>query len=144
MIGTVLGVLIVAAAAVVVGTVRRPADLPPDSPEGLVQRYLRAVADGDLMAIRDTYTPELRRRCEREHAGRRPFFPDARPSFEADLLSTREVDEETAEVRVRITEFSGEPPFGDGYDHTEVFVVDGGTGSWRLADASWPYYVCTS
>lgn len=129
--------------AIVVASIREPPDLPPGSPEAAVQSYLRAVTEGDARAIRDTYTPELRDRCELEEARRRPPFSEDRLTFEADLLGTRQVDDETVEVRVRITEFYGEPPFGGGgYDHREVFFVERVDGAWRIADMFWPYDVC--
>lgn len=136
----VLGVALV---AILVASAREPSDLPAGSPEAVVQRYLRAVADGDPRSIRDTYAPELRDRCEREEVRRRPPFSEERLTFEADLLGTRQVDDETVEVRVRITEFHGEPPFGGGgYDHREVFIVERVDGTWGIADMFWPYDVC--
>jgi hypothetical protein len=136
-------VVVIAIAAVVISTVRQPAAVPSASPERVVQRYLQAVADGDLAAIRDTYTPALRQRCTASETTMRPVFPDDSMSFEAHLISTREVEQDTVEVRVRITEYSGDPPFGGGgYDHTEVFVVEATNDGWGLAQAVWPYSVC--
>ncbi len=136
-------VLAVALVAIVVASTREPPELPAGSPEAVVQQYLRAVADGDPRAIRDSYTPQLRERCEREEARRRPLFSDERLTFEADLLGTRVVDDQTVEVQVRITELYGEPPFGGGgYDHREVFVVERFDGAWGIADMYWPYDVC--
>jgi hypothetical protein len=136
-------VVVIAIAAVVVSSIRQPADVPADSPEGLVQRYLQAVADDDPAAILETYTPALRARCNASEPAYTPAFSDDARSFEADLISMREVDRDTVEVRVRITEYSGDPPFGGGgYDHTEVFVVEVTNGGWGLAQAVWPYSVC--
>jgi hypothetical protein len=135
--------MIIAIAAVIVSSTRQPARVPAGSPEGLVQRYLQAVADDDPAAIRTTYTPALRERCNASEPAYGPVFSDDSRSFEADLISTREVDRDTVEVRVRITEFSGDPPFGGGgYDHTEVFVVEAINGGWGLTQAAWPYNVC--
>ncbi|MFN2556819.1 MAG: hypothetical protein ABR592_08085 [Nitriliruptorales bacterium] len=141
--GTVALVLVVSIVAIVVATVREPPALPPGSPEAVVQRYLRAVAEGDSASLRDTYTPQLRERCEREEPRRRPPFSEERLTFEADLLGTRQIDDETVEVRVRITEFYGEPPLGGGgYDHREVFVVERVDATWGIAEMFWPYDVC--
>ncbi len=143
MTGTIALVLAVALVAIVVASVREPPTLPPGSPEAVVQRYLRAVADGNATSLRDTYTPELRERCEREEARRRPQLSEDRLTFEADHLGTRQVDDKTVEVRVRITEFYGEPPFGGGgYDHREVFLVERMNGTWGISDMFWPYDVC--
>jgi hypothetical protein len=136
-------VVVIAIAAVVISTGRQPADVSAGSPEALVQRYLQAVADDDPTAIRDTYTPDLRQRCDASEPAFAPAFPDDPMSFEADLISTREVGDDTVEVRVRITEYSGDSPFGGGgYDHTEVFVAETTSGGWGLAQAVWPYNVC--
>lgn len=117
--------------------------MPAGSPEAAVQRYLRAVADEDATSLRDSYTPEVRERCEREERRRRSRFTEERQPFEADLLETRAVDADAVEVRVRITEFAGEPPFGaGGYVHSEVFVVERVDGAWLIAEAFWPYDVC--
>lgn len=142
LIGTVVIVVLVAVAAVVVTSLREPTALPAGSPEAAVQRYLQAVADGDRDAALGAYTPRLGERCEGEPM-HRPPFPDERVSFDADLLDTREVDGDTVEVRVRITEYSGEPPFsGGGYDHTEVFRLRRVDGAWGIDEVHWPYHLC--
>lgn len=139
---TVVSVIAVAVLAVVVTTVREPARYPADSPEGVVQRYLEAVVDDDLEAAMQLYTDEVRDRCEDRGPGRvPPRFEDR--SFDADLVGTREVDDDTVDVSVRIREFSGEPPFsGGGYDHEEIYRVQRVDGTWRIEDAGWPYYGC--
>lgn len=142
LLATVATVAVVAVLAIALAGARQPADLPPGSPEAAVQAYLRAVADRDRAAIRDSLTEELSEDCERENGERLPFAGEE-PAFEADLLETREVDDDTVEVRVRITELSGEPPFGGGgYDHTQVFVLERPDGRWGIAEAGWPYDLC--
>lgn len=143
LIATVVGVVLVAVVAVVVTSTREPPSLPESSPEAAVQRYLQAVADGDREAVEASYTPELRERCEAQEPGHRPPFPDDDRSFDADLVDTHEVDDDTVDVRIRLTEYAGEPPFGGGgYDHTETFRVEQVDGTWGVAHASWPYYLC--
>ncbi|MBW3560883.1 MAG: hypothetical protein KY437_00130 [Actinobacteria bacterium] len=139
---TVVSVIAVAVLAVVITTVREPESYPADSPEGVVQRYLQAVADGDLEAAAQLHTEEFRDRCEDHGPGRvPPRFEDR--SFDADLVDTREVDDDTIDVSVRITEFSGDPPFGGGgYDHEEIYRVQRVDGSWLIVDSGWPYYGC--
>lgn len=129
--------VLLAAAAVVVSGARRPADLVANSPEGVVQRYLHAISDADRAAMQDTFAPTMRERC----AEPSPLPQDRRP-LEADLVATRVVDDDTVDVEVRITEFSGGPPFGATYDYTEVFVTERTDGTWLIADAPWPYLEC--
>lgn len=143
LIATVAAVVLVAVVAVVVTSMREPPALPESSPEAAVQRYLQAIADGDREAVEDSYTPQLRERCEAREPGHRPPFPDHRTSFDADLVDTHEIDDDTVDVRVRLTEYSGEPPFGGGgYDHTETFRVQRVDRTWGIAEAPWPYYLC--
>lgn len=119
---------------------RQPADVPADSPEGVVQRYLRAVADDNRREISATYAPALRQRCDSDDSGFTPQFPNEGMSFEADLVAVREAVQGTVEVQVRITELSGSPPFGGiDYDHTEVFVVERSGEGWGLAETAWPH-----
>lgn len=135
--------VLIAVGAVIVSSVRQPAEVRAGTPEALVQRYLQAVADGDRAAIRGTYTPELQRRCNASEPAYTPSVPDNSTSFEADLVSTQRIDPDTVEVRVRVSEYSGDPPFGGGgYTHTEVFVVEATDRGWGLAQAVWPYNVC--
>lgn len=135
--------LVVAVAATIVSAVRAPADLEAGSPEAVVQRYLRAIADADRDTLRDLLSPALRERCEREFHGEWPRSAGDAPVFEADLVGIDERSAGAVEVTVRITEFSGEPPFGgSGYDHTEVVVLERLGESWAVTEPTWPYYVC--
>ncbi len=143
MIATLVGVVLVAVIAVVVTSVREPPTQPEGSPEATVQRFLQAVAEGDREVVLETYSSDLRRRCEEREPGHRPPFPRERRSFDADLSKVRDLDGDLVEVEVRITEFSGEPPFGGGgYDHTEVFRLERVDGTWAITEAFWPYYLC--
>ena len=62
--GAVLALLIVA--SVVVSLVRGEAEFDPDSPEAVVQRYLRALDSGDFDAALALWSPELAERCSGE------------------------------------------------------------------------------
>lgn len=141
MVATVVAVVVVAVAAVVVASVREPAELPESSPGAVVQRYLRAVADGDRDAAEATFTAALAEGC-RVVTSQRPMFPPGAPSsFEARLAGTRQLGDDTVEVRVELVESAG-GPFGGGYERTEVFVVERTGDGWGLAEVSWPHYVC--
>lgn len=135
----VAGVLAVAA-LVLSEAGQRPADLDASSPEGVVQRYLTAVAEGDDDALRETLHSERLRECRDGEPG---LDLDHRsPDFTAELRDV-ERDDDEAEVTVRITEHHGEPPFDSGgYDHTEVFELGRDDGAWRVTGESWPYLGC--
>ncbi len=111
------------------------------TPEGTVQRYLRAVIDRDASAARGYLSADLIDRCDEQRlrdAYRRPSDRDVR----ATLRGTAVVDDVT-EVRTRITEFRGSPPFGgDDYSHDELFALRQESGEWRIVDPPWPLHFC--
>ncbi len=111
------------------------------TPEGTVQRYLRAVIDGDASAARGYLSADLIDRCDEQRlrdAYRRSSDRDLR----ATLRGTTVVDDLT-EVRIRITEFRGNPPFGgDDYSHDESFALRQEGEEWRIVLPPWPLYSC--
>ena len=111
------------------------------TPEGTVQRYLRAVIDRDASAARGYLSADLIDRCDEQRlrdAYRRSSDRDLR----ATLRGTTEVGDVT-EVRIRITEFRGNPPFGsDDYSHDEFFALRQEGGEWRIVEPPWPLYSC--
>lgn len=127
--------------AAVVASTRGTAELDASSPEGVVQAYLRAIADEDTDAAFGYLDEELASRCDKQELRNvRPVGDDG--SFRAELIEADTGDRE-ATVEVRITEFTGEPPFGGpGYDHDERYELARADGSWRITSFSWPYYPC--
>jgi hypothetical protein len=110
-----------------------------DTPEGTVQRYLRAVLDRDAEAALGYWSPELQERCEQTEMTSQ--FRQAR-DFRASLRGTREVGDFT-EVDVRITERWGNDPFGGGsYTHQQLITLQEINGEWRITEPAWPIYWC--
>ena len=111
------------------------------TPEATVQGYLRAVIDRDASAAQGYLSAELLERCDEQRlrvAYRRPSDRDLRVT----LRGTTKVGDVT-EVRVRITEFRGGPPFGgDDYSHDQFFALQQEGGEWRIVDPPWPLYSC--
>ena len=141
-----VGVAAVVAAAIALSVVAIVAggdepEFAAGTPEGTVQSYLRAVIDGDASAARGYLSADLNDRCDEARlrdAYRRPSDRDVRVT----LRGTREVGDVT-EVRVRITEFRGAPPFGgDDYSHDAFFALRQEGGEWRIVDPPWPLYFC--
>lgn len=121
--------------------VRAPAELTPGSPEASVQRYLAAVADGDVEALRATLHDERADDCS-EDALRRATERGEDLEVSVTLRGV-ERDGDEAEVTVRITEYHGEPPLdGGGYEHTETFRLERDDGRWGIVDPGWPYLGC--
>ena len=111
------------------------------TPEATVQGYLRAVIDRDASAAAGYLSADLIERCDDQRlrdAYRRPSDRDVRVT----LVGTTEVGDVT-EVRVRITEFRGNPPFGgDDFSHDEFFALRQEAGEWRIVDPPWPLFFC--
>ncbi len=109
--------------------------------EGTVQRYLRAVIDRDTSAAREYLSAELLDRCE-EQRMRDSYRWSSDRDVRATLRGTAEVGDVT-EVRIRITEFRGNPPFGsDEYSHDEFFSLRQEDGEWRIVVPPWPLNFC--
>ncbi|HSK98133.1 MAG TPA: hypothetical protein VK891_16020 [Euzebyales bacterium] len=134
----VLGGLVAVALLVgaLVGALRSPAELDPDSPEGVVQAYLEAVIEGDHAAAAGYLSEETARRC-RASAFRQAWVPDG---LTADLDGVR-VRGPRTEVRVRMRT-TADPFTLDGYTSTETFTLADENGAWRLVDDPWPLYAC--
>ncbi len=123
------------AAVVVVLTGPSISDLDPDSPEGVVQRYLQASIDGDEDLMRELAVVEDD--CT-------PLPPDFRADDETfrATLGTVDVDGDDADVEVTITRSGGGAL--DRYEWSEtvefdLVLVD---GRWLVESAPWPYRVC--
>lgn len=128
--GAGLLVLVIAAVAAVVGT-RGVADFDPESPEGVVQRYVQAILDGDdERALALLVDPESE--C----------YDREREDFRMTLADV-EVDGDRAEVEVTITRGGGDPPF-DGYPYAteDVFDLRRVGDDWRISGAPWQFQIC--
>ena len=141
-----VGVAVVVVVAVALSVVAMVAggdeqEFAAGTPEGTVQRYLRAVIDRDASAANGYLSADLTECCDEQRlrdAYRRPSDRDMRVT----LRGTAEVGDVT-EVRVRITEFRSNPPFGgDDYSHDEFFALRQEGGEWRFVDPPWPVYFC--
>ncbi len=141
-----LGVVAVVVAAVALSVVAiviggDEQEFAAGTPEATVQGYLRSVIDRDASAAGGYLSADLIERCDEQRlrdAYRRPLDRDVR----ATLRGTAEVGDVT-EVRVRITEFRGNPPFGgDDYSHDELFALRQEDGAWRIVEPPWPVYFC--
>ena len=111
-------------------------EFPVDSPEGTVQRYLRAVADRDTTTAYSLLTPELEQRCAtlpKEVITRR-----GEADFRA-ALEGRVERGSTTEVHVRLTERQGGGPFSDNeWTQSLVFMLQRQDGGWRFVEPPWP------
>lgn len=130
-----IGVLVVVALAVVFLRGEAP-ELDPGSPAGVVQRYSKAVIEGDAAAAGAYLSADARSRCEN-------YYGEAQVSSVV-LISTTERGE-TATVRVSIVRGTGEGPFGPGEyaEEAAIGLVKSG-GTWLINDLPYSLQTCTS
>ncbi len=111
----------------------------PDSPERVVQDYLRAVSDRDATAAFAFFAPDLLAKCEPKP---RESISNRGSSTLRASLDRAVTRDDTAEVRVRLTESYGtDSPFGSGdSSFTHTFVLTKLDGQWRFSEPPWPTY----
>ncbi|HKZ50702.1 MAG TPA: hypothetical protein VJ256_02925 [Dehalococcoidia bacterium] len=110
--------------------------LPADLPEGVVQRYLRAIAREDYREAYDYFSADLQGRCSYDQFLRwasSSYFKREIEEAQVTLESAR-IDGDRAQVRLRFTQFDpGVPFFGAGehsYERTFHLRLEG--EQWRF------------
>ncbi|MPZ98585.1 MAG: hypothetical protein GEU80_04450 [Dehalococcoidia bacterium] len=114
-------------------------EFPAGSPEEAVQHYLRAVADRDTSTAVSFLSADLTdERCDDQH---RDALGQRRDNdFRASLDEILERDRVT-EVRIRITETYGDPPFDGGESTWDyIFELEQQDGEWRFVELPWPLW----
>ena len=144
LVAVIVALVVVAATAIATTlTVGRaePAELPADTPEGTVQRYLLAIVDRDYDAAHALLAADLQEGCSAAELrlGARQYEDF---EFTARLAGTRVVGEET-EVTVRVSERSDPPPFGPGEStQTQHYRLSETPEGWRLEAVDFPMPFC--
>ncbi len=135
---TAVAVPLIVTASVVIGVLNETErEFASDVPERAVQSYVRALEDEDATAIRALMASGLQQRCDlsdRNNAIRYSADRDLRVT-----LRKTGVTGDRAEVRVRVSEASGDP-FGRSFDHDETFDLVRVSGEWLFAELGWPIY----
>ena len=139
--GAVLAVLL--AASVIVALSRGETELEPESPELVVQQYLKALVESDFETAESLWSPELREDCSFEE-----FLLNVKGGLDRLSGARITLDDvqtvgETAIVSIRMTRTTGGGLFGpservSSYDYT-VRRFD---GDWRVIDHTWPADRC--
>jgi hypothetical protein len=129
-------VALVVVSLVVAQIAGREVELDLATPEGTVQAYLRAVAEGDSTSAYAYYSPALQARCDISYL--RDSLRFRSTSFRASLGEVTERGD-TVEVRISITEIYGSGPFGRSESRFEqLFILEETEAGWRFAEAPWP------
>ena len=127
-------VIVVVVALIAVFTREGDRTYPANSPEGVVQRYARAVVEGDTDAALGYLTPDSAADCELWEAG----MADYRIT-----LVRRTVRDSTARVEVIVSEVVGGGLFGpDEYQNQEVFSLQRIDGDWKVENMPWQFRIC--
>lgn len=124
-------VLVVAAALIALGASPDPPALDPGSPEGIVQRYVQAVLNGDERAA----VGYLAGPCE----------PAGAPELDEVRVTLRDVvvHDGTADVEVGITTVFGDPPLGRSeFTEEAVFDLVRSDERWLIEGVPWQVDVC--
>ncbi len=114
-----------------------PAALDPDTPEGVVQAYVTAVADEDWAEVRTFLSEDLVERCDLTELSLGRVDEISRVSIDDVSISG-----DVAVVDVVITHTNVDDPLStDTWDEDATFVLVDEDG-WIFDEMSWPYFPC--
>jgi hypothetical protein len=133
LLAVVVGLVVVAIAVVLsTGT---PALRPADTPEGVSQRYARAVISGDQLGAEEFLSESSRERCNSSA----PLYSE---NVRVALVGSEQRGD-AATVRVSVTVSYGEPPFGFEESTSDgVFRLVKEDGQWRIETVPWQLETC--
>jgi len=137
----VITVLILLVSGIIIATAE-PEVFDPASPEGVVQTYFTALADGDLETAEAMLTPELVAACKDRQNDDNRFPPEMRwPTDQRILLDNVMIRGDRAEVEIRIVSHNDGGPFDvDRYEYTEIVVLTRSAGNWRITNNEWGHW----
>jgi hypothetical protein len=138
-LAAVVGLIVVlAATAGVVAAHRTAPTLDPNTPQGVVQEFLKAVLAEDYPAAAKLLSSTSG--CHLSDVSSATVSRSARI-----VLHDTVVDGDTAVVTVDVTEGADSGPFGDsGYTHTERITAERDGGAWKISGSPWLLYLCRS
>ena len=138
-ITAVVGALVVISLVVALATGSDEAPLlAEDTPEGTVQRYVRAFQDADYAAAHALLSSDARERCPIEDLRLRQRF-DTGEDVRVRLGATRPAGDDV-EVTLHVTRFSASPPFGVSESTSEYrYLLTETADGWRIIEAPWPF-----
>lgn len=130
-------VLLAILAGVVVANRSAP-DLNPDTPEGVVQQYLKAVVAADYPVAAGLLSPS-------SGCGLPDVAAAYGPGSARIVLDHTAVTGDQAVVTVKVTEGTGDGPFeSSGYSHTERVTVQREGAAWKITGSPWLLPSCNS
>ena len=138
-ITAVVGALVVVSLVVALATGSgEPPLLAEDTPEGTVQRYIRAIQDADYAGAHALLTEDARERCPIENLRQQKRFV-TEDDVRVRLGATRPAGDDV-EVTLHVTRFSASPPFGVSESTSESrYLLTETADGWRIVGAPWPF-----
>ncbi len=131
-------VVLLAVLAGVLVTNRAAPSLSPDTPEGVVQQYLKAVFAGDYPVAAALLSPSSGCKVSDVAAAYAPESAQV-------VLDHTAVTGDHAVVTLKVTEGSGSGPFeSSGYSHKERITVQREGGVWKIASSPWLLSPCNA
>jgi hypothetical protein len=118
----------------VIALTREPVELDPDTPQGVVQTYLQAIADEEYTGAHALLSTEIQGDCAATDIAANVYYE----SFNAVLGDVTEVGD-TAIVEASVQ--FGSAPLDPGIDayYEQFFLVQQG-GKWVISGDPWPYF----
>lgn len=133
-----VALLVVVGLVVALVTTRDEELLPADSPEGVVQRFLRALEADEYVTARGYLDAATQRRCSLDELVKYASYRDFRDS-QVTLRNTERFDSR-AIITAEVTVFDPNPPFDTSeYSYRQTFELLLVGGEWRI---SGPEYGC--
>ena len=146
LIGVVAGVILLVVLAIALPRLvnQEEATYPPDSPEGTVQRYIRAVIDEDPETAIALLTEQNTTDCAMEELRERMGYSySSLDRYRVRLGEVEEIDPETVTVNIGTTYISQpdlfEIPNDSDTREYEFELQRSPDGFWLIAESEWPH-----
>ena len=148
--GAALGVLVVAAVigALISGD-DQPELFPEDVPEGITQRYVLAMIDGDLDEAWGYLSPELQAGCALEEWREVTRRQNHLEESQILLDEVNRINDTEVTVSLNRRRFSQSEPFdfsfspeGSTYHFEEFRLKKQEDNAWRISQLPWPVFRC--
>ena len=134
-----VGALVVISLVVALATGSgEPPLLAEDTPEGTIQRYIRAIQDADYAGAHALLTEDARERCPIENLRQQKRFV-TEDDVRVRLGATRPAGDDV-EVTLHVTRFRASPPFGVSESTSDYrYLLTETADGWRIIAAPWPF-----
>ncbi len=129
--------------SIVLALTQTEAVLPEGTPEGAVQRFLKALESQDYKLAYSYLGEKLTEKCAVEDLAARKIWQGRElESSRVTLEETINLDD-SAVVVARVNHIRGDGPFGTSESsRDERFTLAKQQGEWRFTRDPWPYYGC--